>query len=376
MGLVRRTLLITNDFPPRVGGIQTYLHSLATRLPAEDLVVYAPAFSGHQEFDAAQPFEVVRHAGGLMLPVPDVLRRAREILIAKECTGVWFGASAPLALITPWLRQAGARRVLACTHGHEVGWSMFPGSRQVLRKIGDTVDVLTFVSRYTRSRFASAFGPQAALEYLPSGVDTEFFRPDREAGARIRERHGLTDRPVIVCVSRLVARKGQDMLVKALPEIHKSVPDAALLIVGEGPYLDSLRRLAHEAGVIDHVVFTGEVPWEEIPAHYNAGDVFAMPCRTRGKGLDVEGLGLVFLEAAACGLPVVAGRSGGAPEAVRDGETGFVVEGTDVAELSEVLTSLLADRQAAVTMGRLGRVWVESAWDWSRLAERFIALMA
>jgi phosphatidylinositol alpha-1,6-mannosyltransferase len=352
---------------------------LTTRLPADDLVVYAPSWEASTgsdpEFDAAQPFQVVRHPGTLMLPTPDVLRRASEILRAERCEAVWFGAAAPLALLAPWLRKAGAQRAVASTHGHEVGWSMLPGTRQSLRAIGSGVDVVTFVSRYTRSRIAAAFGPLAALEHLPSGVDTDVFAPDPAAREEIRRRHGLGDRPVVVCVSRLVPRKGQDALVRALPAIRRRVPDAALLIVGGGPYRAKLAALARAEGVADDVVLTGSVPWHELPAHYNAGDVFAMPCRTRGRGLDVEGLGIVYLEASATGLPVVAGRSGGAPETVLDGVTGNVVDGREIDQIADAVGALLADPAQATKMGLAGREWVSQNWRWDTLAARLATLL-
>jgi len=274
------------------------------------------------------------------------------------------------------MRAAGARRIVASTHGHEVGWSMLPGSRQVLRRIGTTVDVLTYVSRYTRARFAAAFGPTAALEHLPSGVDTQLFRPDAAAGKEIRARHGIGGAPTVVCVSRLVPRKGQDMLIRALPAVRARVPGARLLIVGGGPYEGRLRALAQRAGVADAVVLTGSVPWAELPAHYAAGDVFAMPCRTHAGGLDVEGLGIVFLEASATGLPVVAGDSGGAPETVREGETGHVVDGRHLTALTDTLVPLLADPDAAAAMGEAGRRWVAQDWRWDRLAHRLSGLLA
>jgi phosphatidylinositol alpha-1,6-mannosyltransferase len=363
--------LVTNDFPPRPGGIQSYLHTLIAHLPASDVVVYAPAWRGQdQRFDARAPFEVVRHPGTLMLPVPDVARRARELLRAHDCEVVWFGAAAPLALLGPGLRRAGARRVLASTHGHEVGWSMLPGARQALRRIGTDADVLTYVSRYTRARFASAFGPLAALEQLAPGVDSSVFRPDPAARAALRSRYGLGQRPVVVCVSRLVARKGQDVLVRALPAIRCAVAGAALLLVGGGPSEQHLRALAEAEGVAAHVIFTGSVAVEELAAHYCVGDVFAMPCRTRGAGLDVEGLGIVFLEASASGLPVVAGRSGGAPETVLPGVTGQVVDGTDVARVAGAISEYLADPELATRTGAAGREWVSRHWRWGAAAAR------
>ena len=376
---MRRTLLVTNDFPPRPGGIQTYLHTLAEHLPAENLVVYTSSWprgpEPHPAFDARQPFPVHRHPSQLMLPTPQVARRAAEILRAERCEAVWFGAAAPLALLGPHLRAAGAQRVLASTHGHEVGWSMLPGSRQALRRIGSTADVITFVSKYTRSRFAAAFGRFAALEPLFSGVDTEVYKPDPAARAEIRARHGLGDRPTVVCVSRLVPRKGQDTLIRALPLIRRQVPDAALLLVGGGPYGDRLRALAESTGVEEHVVFTGSVPWAELPAHYAAGDVFAMPCRSHGRGLDVEALGIVFLEAAATGLPVLAGRSGGAPEAVREGVTGHAVDPADIPAIAETLATLLADPEHAGKMGMAGRDWMRADWRWADRAARLAELL-
>ncbi|GAA0630373.1 glycosyltransferase family 4 protein [Kutzneria viridogrisea] len=359
---MRRTLLVTNDFPPRVGGIQTYLYALATQLHP-DLVVYAPSWPGCEAFDARQPFPVVRDPSPLVLPTVRVRRRVSEVLWAYRCDAVWFGASAPLALLAPNLPAA---RVIASTHGHEVGWSMLPGARQALRRIGADCDVLTFVSRYTRSRTAAAFGPLAALEHLPAGVDTDLFRPDAGAREDIRRRHGLGARPVLLCVSRLVRRKGQDELLRALPEIRRRVPGAVLLLVGDGP---DRARLTALAG--DGVVFAGAVPAGELPAYYAAGDVFAMPCRTLGRGLDVEGLGLVYLEAAASGLPVVTGRFGGAPEAVLDGVTGHVA-GPD---LAGQLAGLLADPGAAARMGLAGREWMAGSWRWHDRATRLAALV-
>ncbi|AKS33614.1 GDP-mannose-dependent alpha-(1-6)-phosphatidylinositol monomannoside mannosyltransferase [Mycolicibacterium goodii] len=372
-----RVLLVTNDFPPRRGGIQSYLEAFVGELVhSHELTVYAPKWKGAEEYDekAAQTgYRVVRHPTTLMLPEPMVAARMTRLIREHHIETVWFGAAAPLALLGPLARRAGATRIVASTHGHEVGWSMLPIARTALRRIGDDADVVTFVSRYTRGRFASAFGPRAALEHLPPGVDTDRFAPDPAARARMRDRYGLGDRPVVVCLSRLVPRKGQDLLIRALPELRRRVPDTALAIVGGGPYLQTLQRLAVEHGVAEHVVFTRGIPAEELPAHHAMADVFAMPCRTRGAGLDVEGLGIVYLEASACGVPVVAGRSGGAPETVLDTETGLVVDGTDVDAITTAVGDLLADPGRAAAMGVAGRHWALDNWQWrtrgARLAE-------
>ncbi|MGF0319947.1 glycosyltransferase family 4 protein [Nocardia fluminea] len=372
-----RTLLVTNDFPPRPGGIQSYLQALSNQLPPEDLVVYAPRWRGdsHEKFDAAQKFQVVRHPTTLMLPTPAVIKRASALLREHACDTVWFGAAAPLAAMAPMLRRAGAERILASTHGHEVGWSMLPGSRQVLRSIGEHTDVVTYVSKYTRGRFASAFGPRSALEHLPPGVDPTEFRPDPAAREELRARYGLGERPTVLCLSRLVPRKGQDMLIVAMTEIRERVDGAVLVIAGGGPYETRLRALAEALGVQDSVVFTGRVPSGELAAHHTIADVFAMPCRTRGAGLDVEGLGIVFLEASATGVPVVAGDSGGAPETVREGETGIVVHGRSAPQISDAIVELLTDRDKAARMGAAGRAWVEQNWHWDRQGARLRELL-
>ncbi|WP_322861616.1 GDP-mannose-dependent alpha-(1-6)-phosphatidylinositol monomannoside mannosyltransferase [Mycobacterium europaeum] len=373
-----RVLLVTNDFPPRPGGIQSYLSDFVGRLVdarLHSVTVYAPQWKGADAFDEAAGYRVVRHPGTLMLPGPAVDARMRRLIAEHDIDTVWFGAAAPLALLAQRARQAGAGRVVASTHGHEVGWSMLPVARSVLRRIGDTTDVVTFVSRYTRGRFAPAFGPHASLEYLPPGVNTDRFRPDPAAGAELRDRYGLGARPTVVCVSRLVPRKGQDMLIKALPSIRQRVDGAALVIVGGGPYLESLRKLARDCGVAEHVTFTGGVPAAELPAHHALADVFAMPCRTRGAGMDVEGLGIVFLEASATGKPVIAGDSGGAPEAVQHNKTGLVVDGRSLTAVGGAVAELLGDPDRAAAMGAAGREWVMAQWRWDTLAARLADIL-
>jgi phosphatidyl-myo-inositol dimannoside synthase len=378
MRAVPKVLIVTNDFPPRRGGIQSFVHALASRMPAESVVVYAPRWEGAGEFDARQPFPVTRHPTSLMLPVPSVARRAAQIFREHGCDTVLFGAAAPLGLLAPSLRRAGAARIVAITHGHEAGWAVLPGARSLLRRIGDETDVLTYLGEYFRVRLARALSAEAAARMvrLAPGVDNASFRPG-VGGDAVRERLGLGERPVVVCVSRMVPRKGQDTLIRAWPQVLAGARGApALLLVGDGPYRAKLGRLAQQAALADSVVFTGPVPAADLPAHYDAGDVFAMPCRTRRGGLDVEGLGIVYLEASASGLPVVGGDSGGAPDAILPGETGYVVPGRDAAAVADRICELLADPAGARAMGEKGAAWVDREWRWDLVADRLMAILA
>ncbi len=378
-----KVLIVTNDYPPRSGGIQSFVHALACRLPADGVVVYAPAWDGAAEFDARLPFPVIRHTGSLMLPVPKVRDRAMALLAEHGCDAVVFGAAAPLGLLAPNLRRAGAKRLVAITHGHEAGWAALPGARDLLRRIGDEVDVVTYLAEYFRVRLARALSPAAAARMvrLAPGVDPAEFRPGA-GGTEVRKRLGIEpDRPVVVCVSRMVARKGQDTLIRAWPRVLArssagDLPGPLLMLVSDGPYRLQLERLAARTGVADSVLFTGAVGWDELPAYYDAGDIFAMPCRTRRRGLDVEGLGIVYLEASATGLPVVGGDSGGAPDAIQDGETGYVVNGRSAEAVADRLSQLLADPAGAAAMGDKGQAWVDREWTWDLVAERFQRILS
>ncbi|MFH9566270.1 glycosyltransferase family 4 protein [Streptomyces globisporus] len=379
----RRTLVVTNDFPPRQGGIETFVRAMTDRFPADSVVVYTSAEPGAAAHDAALPYPVVRDPARMLLPVPRVAARAAGLARRHGCDSVWFGAAAPLGLMADRLRrEGGVRRAVATTHGHEVWWARTPGARALLRRIGERTDAVTYLGAATRAPIAAALGPAAArrMVRLAPGVDAEAFavrqgardavrEPARDGGPpgarnRVRERYGLGARPVILCAARLVPRKGQDTLIRALPAVLRSVPDAVLLLTGDGPYARTLHRLAADTGVADAVILAGGRPHPEMPEHYAAADVFAMPCRTRRRGLEVEGLGIVFLEAAAAGLPVLVGDSGGAPDTVRDGETGHLVDGRDTAAVADRLVALLRDRVAAAAMGEKGRAWVREEWGW------------
>jgi phosphatidylinositol alpha-1,6-mannosyltransferase len=370
-----KTLVVTNDFPPRPGGIQNFVHALAIRQPAGSIVVYCSDWRGSADFDAQQPFPVIREKTGVLLPAPAVGRRAAAIASEHGCDTVWFGAAAPLGLLAGGLRnRAGITQVVALTHGHEVGWAALPGPRSLLKRIGRGCDIVTYLSEYQRVRLDRPLHGLTELRRLAPGVDTAMFHPGVD-GSEVRARYQLSDRPVIVCVSRLVPRKGQDMLIRAMPEVRRRVPGTALLLVSGGPYKAKLKALARQCDVESDVVFTGSVRYAELPAHYAAGDVYAMPCRTRRGGLDVEGLGIVYLEASATGRPVIGGDSGGAPDAVIEGETGYVVGGRDLATLTDRLAETLLDKELAARLGAAGRKWTESEWTWDHQADRMRALL-
>ena len=323
-----RLLVVTNDFPPRRGGIETFVSALSERMDPAEVVVYTASMAGDREYDATLLFPVYRDPSSMLLPLPSVGRRVERVMSEHGCDRVLFGASAPLGLLGRRLRRAGAQRIVALTHGHEVWWAKLPVTRQLLRRIGDSVDVMTYVSRWCRERIAPALSPSAAsrMVRLSPAVDTERFYPGC-GGEGVRGRLGIPlDAPVVVCTARMVKRKGQDTLVKAWPEVLRALPGARLLLVGDGPNRARVENHARSLGVSDSVIFTGSVPWEEVPAHTDAGDVFAMPCRTRRFGLEAEAFGIVFLEAQACGLPVLVGNSGGASEALVDERFGAVIE--------------------------------------------------
>jgi len=367
-------LLITNDFPPRAGGIQQYCHSLVRRLPPGDVVVYAPAWPGAASFDAGEPYRVVRHSTSRMLPVVGVARRAVELTRQVRPDVICFGAAFPLGLLARRLTRETGVPCLSFTHGVEVAVSGVPVARRLLARVAADMRLLTAVSRWSAARVERGVRGRCPVELLPSGVDAGIYHPGVD-GAAVRARHGLGDDPVCVCVSRLVPRKGQDRLIEAWPQVAAQVPRAHLLIVGPGPYERKLRRMAAASPVADRIHFSGELRWGELPAHYAAGDVFAMPCRTRWLGMDLEALGVVFLEAAASGLPVVAGRSGGAPETVTEGVTGTVVDGRRAGEVGRAVAELLADPARARAMGEAGRARVEAEFAWQAVVDRLEKLI-
>ena len=371
--------MITNDFPPRPGGIQTFGYEIVRRFEPDSVTVLTSDWEGAAEFDAAQDFKVIRANTKTLLPSKSTLAMAREIVVSENITRVLFGAAAPLGLLASPLRKLGVKNIVGMTQGHETGWAMTPGTKQALRKIGNDTDYLTFISEYTHKKIAKALSPEAAsrMRRIVPGVNiTEFSPANSSVGNQLRAKLGWTDRPVIVCVSRLMARKGQDELIRALPEVHKTSPMASLIIVGEGPYRKDLESLVKKFGLEEFVHLTGKVSQGDLSKWYAAGDIFAMPCRTRMGGWDVEGLGIVFLEGSATGLPVIVGDSGGAIDAVLDGETGYLVNGTNTSEIAQRISYLISNPDVAKRMGEAGRNWVSQEWTWDQNFKKLDGLLS
>ena len=361
-------LFVTNDFGPRAGGIETFIIGLIQRRPFGQTIVYTSFQENSERYDADwltnYGVRVIRDRSKILLPTPRVAFHLRNIVKSEGITTAAFGAAAPLGLLSASIKRAGVRRTVALTHGHEVWWAKVFPFNLLLRRIGSTVDVLTYLGEFTRNAISDGLTVQAqrAMVKIAPGIDVDHFLPT-DASA-LRKSLGLTEKKVIVSVGRLVHRKGQDRLIEAMPEILKTVSNAHLLLVGEGPHRDHLQKLIQKHRLEGSVTLIGRIDYKDLPLYICVGDIFAMPSRSRLMGLEVEGLGIVYLEASACGLPVLAGNSGGAPDAVVQNETGLVVDGTNNKEIADAAIELLTKVDLSKKMGAAGRQWVVENWRW------------
>lgn len=372
-------LFVTNDFGPRAGGIETFIIGLIQRRPFGQTIVYTSFQENSERYDADwltnYGVRVIRDRSKILLPTPRVAFHLRNIVKSEGITTAAFGAAAPLGLLSASIKRAGVRRTVALTHGHEVWWAKIFPFNLLLRRIGSTVDVLTYLGEFTRNAISHGLTVQAqqSMVKIAPGIDVEHFLPT-DASA-LRKSLGLTEKKVIVSVGRLVHRKGQDRLIEAMPEILKTVSNAHLLLVGEGPHRDHLQKLIQKHRLEDSVTLIGRIDYKDLPLYICVGDVFAMPSRSRLMGLEVEGLGIVYLEASACGLPVLAGNSGGAPDAVVQNETGLVVDGTNNKEIADAAIALLTKVDLSKKMGAAGRQWIVENWRWEIWSRSFEDLL-
>jgi phosphatidylinositol alpha-1,6-mannosyltransferase len=373
-----KILLITNDLGPRAGGIESFILGLLKRLPQGSVIVYTSSQPKSESFDK-DLFDkfgviVIRDRSKILLPTPRITKRAVKLMNQFDVKLIWFGAAAPLALMAAHLRKNGATRIIALTHGHEVWWAKLPIFRQLLSKISRDVDVLTYLGEYTKNAIKKVVSDQSKLIKIAPGIDVDHFQPSEKSTDLIHKLN-ISNRPVIVSVGRLVHRKGQDKLIVAMSQVIKDFPTAVLLLVGEGPIKYMLQKLVQHHSLEKNVIFAGRVQLDELPRYIQLGQIFAMPARDRFFGLEVEGLGIVYLEASACALPVIVGNSGGAPDAVISEKTGLIVDGTSPDQIANSIKSLLQQPELAKSYGSAGREWVVNEWRWEIWSKRFNSLL-
>lgn len=362
-----RHLLVTNDFPPKVGGIQSYLWELWRRLPPDSFTVLTTPYEGADAFDAEQPYRVVRTREPVLLPQPWLGRRIDALADETDAELVVLDPALPVGLIGPHLRHPYG----VVLHGAEVTVpGRLPGTNLALRRVLRGARVVIAAGHYPAAEGERAAGRALPVVHVPCGVDIDRFRPlDDEARAAARRRLGLPEGRLVVGVSRLVPRKGFDVVIRAVARLAADRPDLHLAVAGSGRDRNRLEKVAAEVGT--PVTFLGRVPDEDLPALYGCGDVFAMLCRNRWAGLEQEGFGIVFLEAAAAGVPALAGQSGGAAEAVADGETGLVVDPpSSVDAAATALARLLDDEDARRAMGEAARERAATDYTYEGLAAR------
>lgn len=359
-------LLVTNDFPPKVGGIQSYLWELWRRLPPDRVVVATTPHAGDREFDARQPFRVVRLPDPVLLPHPGLARRLRRLAAEVEAGLVVLDPAFPLGVLGPGLGLPYA----VVVHGAEVTVpGRLPGSRALIRRVLGGATHVVAGGGYPAAEARRLVGTDLPITLVPPGVDGRRFHPldaDRRADERVAAGLPAGGR-LVLGLSRLVPRKGFDVLVAASALLAPDRPDLTVAVAGTGRDRRRLERLAATAGGSARLL--GPIPDDRLPGLMAAADVFAVPCRTRWGGLEQEGFGMVFLEAAACGVPQLAGRCGGASEAVAHGETGVVVDRPhDPGAVAAALAPLLDDEALRRRQGSAARRRAESEFDWDQLA--------
>jgi phosphatidylinositol alpha-1,6-mannosyltransferase len=370
----RRVLLVTNDLGPRVGGIETFILGLLDQLDCNEIVIYTAAQPDSAEFDAALAAKtgaiILRDKNSILIPTPAVNRRVRKVMQEYQSEIIWFGAAMPLAWMSGLLKRAGAKRVVAITHGHEVWWAKLPPFKWIFARATSSMDVLTYLGEFTKKAMSPVVHSACAMVRIAPGISIEHFTPGIKSPELIKE-FGLEGKQVLISVGRLVHRKGQDKLLEAMPNILLQHPDVVLLFVGIGPRKKKLDQLVKKYQLEAYVRFVGRVKYENLPKYFRLGDLFVMPSRSRLAGLEVEGLGIVYLEASASGVAVLAGKSGGAPDAVIVGQTGEIVDGTNSGEIARTINEMLDNPGKLATMGEAGHTWTESQWDWKIWGERF-----
>ncbi len=368
------SLLATNDFPPKIGGIQTYLHELWRRLPADATTVLTTPHADAPAWDLEQGFRIERTRQGFLLPTRGMARHVDALAAEVGADVVFLDPMLPLGLVGPRLRSA---PYVVVAHGAEITvYGRILGSATLARKVLRGAAGVVVAGQYVTDVVARVAGRPVPTLTVPPGVDPARFVPlDDAIRTATRLRFGLDpDRPLVLGVSRLVPRKGFDILIDAVGPLD----GVQLAIAGTGRDAERLARRVRGHGdrLEGRVHLLGRVSDVDLPALYGSADVFAMLCRERWGGLEAEGFGIVFLEAAACGVPAVAGRSGGAHEAVVDGATGLVVDPTDVGAVRDAISALVTDDAGRTRLGRAALARARADYSYDALAERLAPLAA
>ena len=362
-------VLVTNDFPPKIGGIQTLLWELWRRLDPDEFAVLTTPHPDAAAWDEQQPFRIERTTEPVLVPNPWLVRRIDRLAEEIGADSVVLDPALPLGLVGPRLD----RPYQLLLHGAEVTVpGRLPVTKVALRRVLEGAEKIIAFGGYPAAEAARTSNRTLPITVIPCGIDNRRFRPLDDGERRaVRTRYGLHDGPLVLSLSRLVPRKGMDVLIDASARLAERVPDLQVAIGGSGRDRGRLEKRAEAAAA--PVTFLGRVPEEDLALVYGAAEVYAMLCRNRWGGLEQEGFGIVFLEAAAAGVPQVAGDSGGAAEAVADGETGLVVDPTDVDAVVEALHRLLVDHDLRSRMAERGRARANSEFDYDRLAPRLAA---
>jgi phosphatidylinositol alpha-1,6-mannosyltransferase len=364
---MRRHLLVTNDFPPKIGGIQSYLWELWRRLPPEAATVLTTPHRSAAPFDAAQPIRIVRTRDRVLLPHPGLVRQIRALASEVGAEIVLLDPALPLGALGPRLGVPYG----VVLHGAEVTVpARLPGLSGVLSGVLRDASIVISAGGYAAGEAERCASRALPVTEVPPGVDTDRFVPLGAAERlRARRRFGLDAGPLVVCLSRLVPRKGFDAVIGAVSQLRPKYPGLQLAIAGAGRDRQRLERLARRLDV--PTVFPGRINDKDVPLFMAMGDVFAAPCRSRWAGLEQEGFGIVFVEAAACGVPAVAGRSGGSHEAVAHDQTGLIVEDpANPSEVAKAIDNLLSSEHTRAAMGKAARQQTEHQFCYDRLAQR------
>jgi len=372
-----RTLFVTNDFPPRIGGAQSFYWGVIRTLDPAEVTVLAPAHVDAEAFDATHDYTVVRASTSVLWPTPAMLRQVVELAQSVGAELIQLGHPLPAGLLGPQVKERIGLPYVVFLGGAEVTLpGAIPGVNNMLRHVLGSAAMLLTVSEYTARVASLQVKWTVPAEVLRPPITVEEFVPASADGAAALKQSLGIDGELVVCLGRLVPRKGQDVLIDALALLSPEFPRLHLALIGEGRMQTRLYDRAQKRGVGERVHLTGALVDSAVQEWLQAADLFASPCRSRWAGMEVEGFGIVFAEAALCGLPVIAGRSGGAPEAVIEGDTGMVVDGRSVGQVAAALAYVLRQSEKERrAMGARGRDLALSRHTPETVGERYRALL-